>query len=410
MEILIKGRRIRIHLVLLVLITLFLQTCIFDDCVECSDAGNGNEHYTSSIKGKIDHSNGIFEDVNVRLCPADYYASQNLLKCKLEKSLSGSGIFQFDSLKTGSYIIEANYNDTLGAVISQEVALEDTVYEISPIKLTKMGYIAGRIVGFEGFADAKVEVYGLERSVQLDSNNSFLLMMPEGEFTLKVLSDQAGINSVELADQLVSSDKLVNVGSIQMAYSDSILNSIPHTSVRGKFILPDGNPANGARVRVRTSDYLSSVHHLLPQKKAAVKSDAVTDESGFFSCDSLFAGEYTIEAVYQNSLYSAMFVEVGGNDTLLSLANTGLSEKVVVSGNVQFPPDLNFAYVQVYGLERLQIIDSTGMLSLSVPGGEFSLHFGSFMPGLAAVEPFTFRAYPGDTVNIDTVHFEYLSK
>ncbi len=182
-------------------------------------------------------------------------------------------------------------------------------------------------------------------------------------------------------------------------------------AISGLIKTESGEPVAGAVVRLRRSDYLSSIHHLLPQKRGAdgiTEIDTVTDDDGMFRMDSIAPGEYFVEVTGTDSLTALFEIEINSSDTLVTLSEKYLDRPAIICGNVNLPPGISGAWIQVYGLERLMAADSaTGAFCVSVPGGIFDLHIFSLAGRVSIVDIKEVAVKAGDTSNIGTVYPGY---
>ncbi len=176
-------------------------------------------------------------------------------------------------------------------------------------------------------------------------------------------------------------------------------------------VTEEGGPAAGVTVRLRRSDYLSSIHHLLPQKRSGAsisRMDTVTDEDGGFRIDSVDPGSYVIEIVNSDSLAAMHMLEVTTDDSLIPLPAKEMDSMAIITGIIKYPPGITSAHVQVYGLERLVATDSlSGSFRLSVPSGSHKLHVISIMPGISPVDVKVTGLKPGESRDIGIVYPGY---
>lgn len=137
---------------------------------------------------------------------------------------------------------------------------------------------------------------------------------------------------------------------------------------------PNQTPVLGARVRVRPRLFLQDTAGASSPRDFV--ADTVTDDSGAFRMDSLETGEYYLE-----------IRDAAGQGLVVPFAVNGLSPKVDIGAAVlkptgsvsgSFQPPAGFrgrTWVQVYGLNRLVLADSTtgGFRLDSLPEGSYML-------------------------------------
>jgi hypothetical protein len=138
--------------------------------------------------------------------------------------------------------------------------------------------------------------------------------------------------------------------------------------VTASVVLPDGRPAAGVRVRLRSSDYTVSV--IDPGRRANAAIDTVTDSSGTFFIDSIEPGSYRIEVSDLDSSAILFELSLSGNDTV-DLGVGTLTPFAVVDGRVDTTGAGGVQYyAQVVGLERLIPVAASGHFRIDdLPAG-----------------------------------------
>jgi len=135
-----------------------------------------------------------------------------------------------------------------------------------------------------------------------------------------------------------------------------------------------GSPAAGAVVRLRRSDYVSQSAGLA--KQAVSTADTLTDAQGRFEFKGIDSGAYRIEVADPSTgsgLGGAVLFDcsIHGHDSI-NLGPDTLRPYAAISGTIdslQGP-----AYVQVYGLERIVRVDSSGRFTITdLPQGALDL-------------------------------------
>jgi hypothetical protein len=157
---------------------------------------------------------------------------------------------------------------------------------------------------------------------------------------------------------------------------------------------PDQTPALGARVRLRPRLYLTDTGATAnPRPEDLTLADVATNDSGAFRIDSLEPGEYVIEIRDTAGMAVRMPFTVTGLTPKLDLGTTLLKATGSVTGVFVSPDGIKGrTWVQVYGLERLALADSTGRFRMdSLPEGTYTLRALNSAP---AVNPLDVDAVP----------------
>ncbi|MBF0433381.1 MAG: hypothetical protein HQK83_19040 [Fibrobacteria bacterium] len=179
--------------------------------------------------------------------------------------------------------------------------------------------------------------------------------------------------------------------------------------IAGVIKTDDGSVAANTNIRVRSKDYLSDVSSFA--KSSAKTYDTKTDENGYFqirSQDTLMkVGEYFIEAYQGDSLMDFMAVHLESHDTIKEVNGT-LEFPSLVSGKVS-RKILNGsgAWVQVYGLERIVLVDTSGKFNVPLPAGNFTFRVLNVDSEVDAEDVDSVFAVSGDTTNIGVVYPGY---
>ncbi|WP_407443819.1 DUF2341 domain-containing protein [Fibrobacter sp.] len=134
-----------------------------------------------------------------------------------------------------------------------------------------------------------------------------------------------------------------------------------------KFVDSDSTPVARAVARIRPSWYVQSL-----------ESNAIKESVNEFTTDSL--GQIRIDSLQSETAFLEMVNEGAGVFQEISRKKIGNGETVVlklektgaISGKVELPEGEDFAWVQIYGTDRLVKTDSTGAFSLdSLPPFEY---------------------------------------
>lgn len=134
-----------------------------------------------------------------------------------------------------------------------------------------------------------------------------------------------------------------------------------------KFVDSDSTPVARAVARIRPSWYVQSL-----------ESNAIKESVIEFTTDSL--GQIRIDSLQSETAFLEMVNEGAGIFQKISRKKIGNGETVVlklektgaISGKVELPEGEDFAWVQIYGTDRLVKTDSTGAFTLdSLPPFEY---------------------------------------
>lgn len=154
----------------------------------------------------------------------------------------------------------------------------------------------------------------------------------------------------------------------------------------------DGRPAVGARVQLRSLDFLPGLDST---PSGTILRDTVTNASGRFSFDRVPVGEYQVEVLYSEGYGAAGRIKVESLAERKVLAPLVLRSIVNVTGRVAFSDSSRGpAKVHVLGTGHWALADSaTGRFALrEMPPGTFDLRVTTTMPFFPA------KDFPGRTV------------
>jgi hypothetical protein len=158
-----------------------------------------------------------------------------------------------------------------------------------------------------------------------------------------------------------------------------------------------GGPAVGATVRMRRSDYVTHTPALA--KAAIYGADALTDSLGRFEIGNIDPGSYCIEV--NNDSSSVLFTcSLAVHDTV-NLGTGTLRPYAAIIGTID--SSAGMAYAQVYGLERLVSVNSSGRFAFTdLPQGVLNVRVAAPGGSVPAVEIANIKTSAGDTTTIVT--------
>ncbi|WP_298769014.1 hypothetical protein [uncultured Fibrobacter sp.] len=137
-----------------------------------------------------------------------------------------------------------------------------------------------------------------------------------------------------------------------------------------QIVREDSTPAANAIARMRSVNHV----HAFDEKSAKTDfyAEYMTDSLGYFRMDSLSVDEATIEIVDRGAgLFRKILAEdvQNGDSAIFVLQKTGN-----LSGKVYLPEGVDFAWIQVYGTDRLVKTDSEGFYEIdSLPPFEYDM-------------------------------------
>lgn len=155
----------------------------------------------------------------------------------------------------------------------------------------------------------------------------------------------------------------------------------------------DGRPAVGARVQLRSLDFLPGLDST---PSGTILRDTVTNASGRYSFDQVPVGEYQVEVFYSEGYGAAGRIKVESLAERKVLAPLFLRSIVTVTGRVAFSDSSRGpAKVHVLGTGHWALADTaTGRFTLrEMPPGTFDLRVTTTMPFFPA------KDFPGRAVD-----------
>ena len=138
----------------------------------------------------------------------------------------------------------------------------------------------------------------------------------------------------------------------------------------------DSLPAANVVARMRSADFVRSVD--ADSAKAEFFNEYVTDSLGCIRIDSLAVDVATLEIVDRGE---GLFRKISAEDVQDGDSVRFVMEKTGnLRGKVYLPEDVDYAWVQVYGIDRLVILRKCGLDKETVVCGKAEIeHFGKLM-------------------------------
>lgn len=143
----------------------------------------------------------------------------------------------------------------------------------------------------------------------------------------------------------------------------------------------DGSPAAFATVKIRPADFLRDTVKAVEKKNEMV--DTVTDTEGKISLGSLDSGEYVLEIKDSRRAEGALLHCKIRKDSLVNCGIVFLDQLNSITGSVDYSelPESTNVYVQIYGLDLIKKVDSSGIFDIdSLAPGSYSIRVITSQP------------------------------
>jgi hypothetical protein len=152
-------------------------------------------------------------------------------------------------------------------------------------------------------------------------------------------------------------------------------SSTDNGKIIGKVCLQNGKPASDALVTVRPADYIA----IIPATPARTSYETSTDDSGKFEIDSLHVGTYAIEVNDTKTMAVLLRCDIVQGLAVVRLPEDTMRPYAALKGQVdRGVSGTSLTYVQIYGLERTALVDSSGGFDFSnLPAGVYNLRIAS---------------------------------
>ncbi|MGL1901320.1 MAG: hypothetical protein OCC49_04220 [Fibrobacterales bacterium] len=164
---------------------------------------------------------------------------------------------------------------------------------------------------------------------------------------------------------------------------------------------PDSGEVYGAEVRLRSKKYLSSPLTVNGSENYDTKTDGV----GYFAIGLVEPGEYVLEILTNDMLGGKRNVVIDDNDRVVAV-NEMVAPLARVNGTIapsRMGGESSNIWMQVYGLERLIVVDSMGSFTVVLPEGDYTLRVIYGDSGLVGFDYSSVVVTAGMLVNLDTL-------
>lgn len=170
----------------------------------------------------------------------------------------------------------------------------------------------------------------------------------------------------------------------------------------------EGDFAAQASVTLCHADYLQGINDYAPSQYIR---QTFTNDSGLFSFDSLYPGSYSIE-VNDRKCSAYRFTVTFGSDDFLdhydSTYSDTLQSYATVTGNAGVTDASAPRYCQIYGLQRIAPLDSSGNFTFSdLPPGDYQFRIVSADSQLEPVIVDEVSAVSGETTRLPYISWSH---
>lgn len=170
----------------------------------------------------------------------------------------------------------------------------------------------------------------------------------------------------------------------------------------------DGTPAQGASVYLRSNNFVADTTGAGSGKSVRSKSNDYTDTNGVFFIDSIDTGNYFIEVNDGKSHAALLGCSVTESDSIVNLSGATLQPTGCIKGTFTSAPDDSVAlYIQVLGLDRIAIRDTTAgeFLISDVPVGSYTLRMSASAAEYEPLEISNINMNNSDSADLGNIDF-----
>lgn len=189
--------------------------------------GSSDTEVSAQVAGvATDESGNVVANAVVKLHRDDFLPS--LLDSQLNETSNISivgvtdeeGLFAFDSIQDGSYLLEISCGDSAGAISKFDIqngsrcSLSTVVRPLG----TLMGTVSFSYGSYVDITGTRIEAYGLDRTWRPDTNGFFQFSVPQGSYRLKVSVDSVGYLPITVDEVNVTSNGVTPLGPYNLYY------------------------------------------------------------------------------------------------------------------------------------------------------------------------------------------------
>jgi Leucine-rich repeat (LRR) protein len=179
--------------------SLLIVNCTSSGNIDLAGGASDLEISACVIDGKAaDVYGNVLIGASVTLRPSNYVSgdsiSDGLLKKVANAVTDTFGNFKIDSIDTGSYSIEINFNDSIGTMSYIDISQGDRFKSLATVNLLPLATISGSIDISQDSLDVNycyIKVIGLERNVKSDSTGFYSVRVPSGRHHLFFQKDSS---------------------------------------------------------------------------------------------------------------------------------------------------------------------------------------------------------------------------
>jgi len=197
------------------------SSLFFIDCSNPTSAGSGSSAGNSKIACTVYLTDGApAEGAEAFLRPKNYIPDTSNPTKTVKVALADSrGMFMFDSIDTGDYIIEVRGdNDTQAVIVDVSIDRDSSTMEYIDT-LGPVGSVSGTISSFSYGAKAKVYIYGMEIEALTNIVGRFFIYgLPEGTYDFKVVPSERYFSNLNVKSVVVEPSKKNEIGMIRIPY------------------------------------------------------------------------------------------------------------------------------------------------------------------------------------------------
>ncbi len=333
----------------------FLLRCVGNTTV----SGTGTLIGNPTVAGVLYNSDGsCAAKVTVHIRPKSYLPDRTLLGLAKRAAVidstmtDNSGKFAFDTtMDTGTYVIEAAQG--ANAVFIGPVAIINKRVPIYllPDTLKPTGAIQGTITLSAGGDPRKVFVlaFGIDRFAFVQADGVFTFTgLAEGSYAFKVISTLDNYGILDTGNFTVTPAETTDIKTLAPPVADGAALKDGAT-ITGSLYNPDGSPATGSPVLIRTKTAPPAIVADLPPVNILAR--CTTDQSGRFVFFPVGRATYTIEAENLNNAVRIDSVSVGAGTVSINLAPDTLKPKGALKGVIKLRgnPQDNSVYLFLGG-------------------------------------------------------------